>query len=655
MAFVVTEGSVVALSRPGPMPGSMLRLADDYTPDYAALYRSQPAVRIVVSFLGRNIGDLGLHLFRRLDDDSRARERDHPVARMLEQPNPRTTRYRMIDATVQDRALYGRAHWLKVKGAGLIRIPAQHVTPIGDNWLWPDGFRITGNKGHRDLDADLMVYFRGYNPDGDWGSSPVESLRQVLAEEHASHVMREQQLRNGARFTGYLKRPREAGSWSKEAKDRFASGWRAQYTGTGPGAGGTPILEDGMEFVAASQTAEQLQYVQARTLTREEAAATFHIPPPMVGLLEHATFSNIKEQHKMLYQDTLGPWLTDLQEDIELQVVREFDPARRLYVEFNLKEKLKGSLEEEAQALYQATGAPWLTRNESRARQNLPAIEGGDLLVTPLNVLLGDPGAAPPPAPAAPGTDVTDPDAEEEAADEGEAPPPPKAGALDGLGVRVKSRANATHTTKAEEVLLGYFRRQKRVVLSALGAKAGDGWWDEARWNRELAADLLALALQTSREVGAKTAEELGFEAEDYDVERTIAFLRAVAESRAAAINATTQAAVAAALADEDEDKTATSVFDYALSHRAPIAAASLVTTWSAFATTEAATQVAPDRATKTWRVTSSNPRKAHARMNGETVGVGEPFSNGAQWPGDRVLGAAGVAGCLCGVEVSIP
>ena len=37
----------------------------------------------------------------------------------------------------------------------------------------------------------------------------------------------------------------------------------------------------------------------------------------------------------------------------------------------------------------QAVGAPWMTRNEARRMRNLPAVDGGDDLVTPLNVLIG--------------------------------------------------------------------------------------------------------------------------------------------------------------------------------------------------------------------------------------------------------------------------
>ena len=65
----------------------------------------------------------------------------------------------------------------------------------------------------------------------------------------------------------------------------------------------------------------------------------------------------------------------------------------------------------------------------------------------------------------------------------------------------------------------------------------------------------------------------------------------------------------------------------------------------------EAARQTAP-AATKTWLVTSSNPRAEHAAMHGETVPIDDLFSNGAKWPGDPVLGAEGVAHCNCDVEI---
>jgi len=50
----------------------------------------------------------------------------------------------------------------------------------------------------------------------------------------------------------------------------------------------------------------------------------------------------------------------------------------------------------------------------------------------------------------------------------------------------------------------------------------------------------------------------------------------------------------------------------------------------------------------KTWIVNSGNPRPEHAAMNGETVGIDEPFSNGMMWPGDPAGGGDNNADCQC-------
>lgn len=627
MAFVVSDGKLMGLERASAPRVSSISLAADFSADYATIWKTQPHVRTVVGFLARNIAQIGLHAFERTSDTDRRRLTDHPLADLIAKPNARTTRYRLIDSLVNDLGIFDVACWVKSqssdKTAGLLRLPPQQIEPLGDSWAWPDGVKFKGNKGSVDLPADQIVLFRGYNPtDARWGVSPMETLRRVLAEEYQATLYREQLWRNGARFPGYIKRPKAAGDWSPEARERFRNDWRGLYTGSGPGAGGTPILEDDMEFVGGGITPVQAQYLETRKLTREEVAAAFHIPLPMVGILDHATFSNIKEQHQNLYQDTLGPWLEMIQQEIGLQLVPEFDDTGRIYVEFNLAEKMKGSFEEQATSLQTAVGAPWLTRNEARARQNLPQVDGGDLLVTPLNVLTG--GQASP-------TDSA-----------------PKAAPQS--GVRSKARAAETYVTKHEQVLRDFFKRQAAVIKSRLGAKSEGDWWDAERWDKELAGDLFALAVSTSQTVAKATLESIGLEPDEYDTDRTLAFLKAVADRLATSVNVVTKNQLDAALVTDEPD--VSNVFEVAVGARAAQLALTSVTTWSGFGTVESAKQASGGKATKTW-VTGPNPRPSHASMSGETVGIEDTFSNGLSWPGDGG-DPDEVAGCNCDLQINV-
>lgn len=398
MAFVLNETGLVALDKAPPAMPLQVAITDTYTESYAALWRSQPQLRTVVSFLARNIAQLGLQFFRRLDDSDRERlnPADHPLPALFRRPNPWTTTYRLVDALVNDLGIYDNAYWAKVRlqgwvtPVGVVRLDPRQVVLRGDNAWGAEFYRFKGKNGDKDFPADEIVHFRGYNPtNAREGSSPVETLRRILAEEYQAGQYREQLWRNGARMSGFLTRPVEAPRWSAEARSRFSAAWRSQWTGDGSQAGGTPLLEEGMGFTPTAVTPEQAQYLEARKLTREEVAAAYHIPLPMVGILDHATFSNITEQHKNLYQDTLGPWLQMIVQELDLQLFPDFPDSDDIYAEFNLNEKMRGSFEEQAAQLQTSVGAPWVTRNEARARMNLPAVEGGDELVTPLNVLIG--------------------------------------------------------------------------------------------------------------------------------------------------------------------------------------------------------------------------------------------------------------------------
>ncbi|MDG4799041.1 phage portal protein [Micromonospora sp. WMMD980] len=421
MAFVVSAGQLRALEPSAPQasmwPAYASQLGGNQAMTYAAIYRSQPAVRTVVGFLARNLAQLGLHAYRRLDDNDRERLTDHPIAALLRAPNPTTTTYRLVRALVSDLAIFDDAYWVMLRAedttpVGVRRLPPWRVEARGADWTDAESYRLHGTHGYLDLDAANVVHFRGYNPDDSRvGSSPIEALRQVLAEEHAAARWREQMWSNGARISGYLKRPVDAPEWSDRARERFRAGWQSQYTGDGPQAGGTPVLEDGMEFVAAGVNPKEAQYVESRKLTREETAAAYHIAPPLVGILDHATFSNIREQHKQLYQDTLGPWCAEIEQEIGLQLLPFLPDSGRVYVEFNIAEKLQGSFDEQAQQLQMAVGGPYMTRNEARGLSNLSRVDGGDELIVPLNVAIGEPAdvqGEQPALPAGPaGTDTT--------------------------------------------------------------------------------------------------------------------------------------------------------------------------------------------------------------------------------------------------------
>ncbi len=611
-----------------------LWMYDQYRYDYATMYRTQPAVRTCVEFLARNIAQLGLHVFRRVSNTDRVRLTDHPLALLLGKPLPeecKVTRYKLIEALVGDLGIYHNAYWLKIRGdsgvSGLLRIPPHIILTKGG--LAVEEYRIDLTTKTIVLPPEEIVHFRGYNPQSATiGLSPLETLRRILAEEHASGQYREGFWKNAARMHGVVSRPANAPEWSADARARFKLEFEELYTGN-PNSGKTAILEEGMTWQQVEFNAQESEWLSGRKLTREETTRAFHIPLPMAGILDYATYSNIKEQHKNLYQDCLGPWLKMIEEDIELQLLPEFDDTAGVYVEFNIAEKMSGSFEEQTQALQSAVGRPWMTANEARARLNLPSLDGdADELVTPLNVLIG--GQASP----------------------RDSAPPKSAEHHHNAKARLDSHYGTmreTHQNRWAVALSKHYQRQEAAVASRMPKAAkgdiGGIWWDDDRWNNELHSDLFRLNVMTAKAWASYMADMIGTTVQE---DMMLPWLDEHSRIQAEYLNATVRDAVAGALQDPEPASAVKRVFELAVSVWAVREAVSAVTSAASFGSSEAAR--AGGLKTKTWKVNSSSPRASHSAMNGETVPIDSRFSNGMRWPGDPVGGAENNANCQCSV-----
>ena len=668
-ALVATDtGSWAALATYGS-----LSMYNHYSYDYAALYKTQPNVRTCVDFLARNIAQLGLHVFERVGETDRRRLRDHALAALLERPLPpeyKVTRYRLIECLVSDLGVYFNAFLLKVKAGssmGLLRIPPPDVTVIGG--LAPTAYEITVGGITRVVGPAEVVHIRGYNAENPiWGLSPLETLRRVLAEEQAAGEYRENLWNNAARMSGILERPADAPPWTQVAHERFKADWEAMYSGA-ENSGKTAILEEGMTWKQMSFSSQESEYLLGRKLTREECARAYHIPLPMVGILDNATFSNIREQHKNLYQDCLGPWLAMIEQEIMLQLLPDCPPTEGVYCEFNIQEKLQGSFEEQTASLQAAVGRPWMTADEARARMNLQSM-GGDAaqLAMPMNLMVGG---------NSPDGDTTneegtggpgDPETEETLIP---GPSPTNSVGEGNKGRKAKidptmPKLRKRHQGKWAEVLKKFFGRQRDAVLGKMpeaetrepgDTEKGDrrfggiavqgkasAWWDKKRWDRELREDLGKLNRATALVWARHVADEVGEEIDEGLMEEWLAEHSRV---QAEEINSTSKAKLDEAMKDPEDPRGAVGhLFDIWTTTRAAAIAVAAVTSASSWGSREGARQ--SKLRTKTWQVNSANPRADHAAMDGETAKIDEPFSNGMMWPGDPAGGADNNAGCEC-------
>jgi hypothetical protein len=153
-------------------------------------------------------------------------------------------------------------------------------------------------------------------------------------------------------------------------------------------------------------------------------------------------------------------------------------------------------------------------------------------------------------------------------------------------------------------------------------------------WDARLTREILNVARRSVRQEGNIQAARIMLD--DFDLERTEAYLETVSANKARQIND----AIRKALKDENPD-----AYAIARDVETPRAAETLATGFAAFAVKEAGQQ-SPDGdiRMKTWIVTSGN--SSHPEMSGESVPLGETFSNGQDGP------PADHPGCQCLMEI---
>lgn len=610
-------------------PMSLMEAANSYT-----VWATQPSVRKVVDFIARNIASISVHQFERVSDTERRRVSTGPVADLLRDPStaPLETAYRFWHSVLVDRLIYDKWMALTVTDAGAIklqRVPGRRFRFETDALDRIVGATVWGQGGQtQDVRLDQLIGDAGYSVRGGNGTSPMQTLKDVLSEASESVKYRRDIMARGARVPAYISRPTPWPADGK-ARKRFEEQWRAFESGGGR-AGGTPLLEDGMELRAVdSFKPVDVEVIEGRKLTDAEVASAYHIAPELVGARE-GNFASIDAFRQMLYGSSLGPYIIEWEAVLNLAFGDE-----STYLEANIDAKLRGSFLEQAAVTSSAVGAPWMTRDEARSMRNLPPVPGGDQLVTPLNVLIGG---------------QTSP------RDSGTQNEKPKS-ALTGarhhrgyLGKPAKAAPSADQTERATQVVAAFFDRQGRSVLSAIGSDPAD-YWDTERWDDELSTDLLAISHTLADIAGTAAATDLGYP-KGYDPDLTVNYLATVANDRAAGINETTRLQVAAALADDDADPA--KVFEAeGAAARAAVVGLAVATFAASFGTVEAAKQIRDTEGvspTKTW-VTGANPRAEHAAMDGETAPIDAAFSNGMQWPGQ---GGTDDAGCNCSVDIEL-
>jgi len=211
------------------------------------------------------------------------------------------------------------------------------------------------------FDERDIVPFRLFHPNKlERGLSRMEALRSTIFAEDSSRNAENSMFKNGARPNLILTTPNRL---SDVGARRLKLAFDQDHAGT-INAGSTLVLEDGVDAKEFQMTSVDLQLIETRKMNREEIAAVYDVAPTLVGILEHATFSNITEQMRGFYRDTMAPVIELLQSVMDAHVGAYW--SRKNIMRFATDEVMRGDFENRLEAAHKGVTNAILTPNEAR-------------------------------------------------------------------------------------------------------------------------------------------------------------------------------------------------------------------------------------------------------------------------------------------------
>jgi HK97 family phage portal protein len=607
------------------------------------------------------------------EEDKKPVAYDHPLQTLLRKVNPRFTRFNLVEQMLTYGNLTGKMIVLKESG----KVPGYRPPPDELWTLRPDylrkinfrkgtalieSFEIGAGGETRILPADQVIYIPSFNPYSDAdGLAPTKPLWEIMQTEIYAQTHNKNLLKGGGV-------PRIALIVEKfltaiQQKD-ILKGWHDSYSGRLTGdASQTALAFGGVKPQVLAQTALEMDMAGQGESNRQKIMSAFGCNNTALGL-PNANYATAKAEMEVFAKRTMQPELTPIAEHFTEFLAPDFGERLIVAFDYSQVEAFQADPVAMGNLAVAAVGGnnPLMSPNMALAHfLGLPPRKGGDVILVPMTLVEGGSGATEAPRAKRDTTAVTHTPAQ------------------------AKRWANYVRRV---DVLEGHARKWLREAFEAQqglcqmaldghrSRRALDELEDElvsagfSAPTREALKKILWAAAKEGIEHGNEPLADLGL-GFDLDNPALVKFLSEHAYDASKMVNDTTTEALRTILSNaeaeggtlkEIEDRVRdamNAMFDKDKAGRAKTIARTEVqigvqhtqqTAWKASEVVEK----------KQW-ISSMSPkmRQAHGSINGQEVGLDEPFvmvddefGNGrveVMYPGDETAGCPGMTiNCLC-------
>lgn len=313
-------------------------------------------VMACVNAISGGMGSLPAYVYR-LSERGRDVDLAHPVARLVRDgPNEHQSWSDFLEWLVASTLLKGNGlAEVVTDGRGevveLRSVPWEwvNVTMLPTGRLAYDISEMTSIYGgtgqsRRLLQGDVL-HIRDRSDDGILGRSRLSRAAAVVDQALQVQQFAGSMWQNQAAPSGAVEVDGQLGHDAYLALRR-----RFEEAFTGPtNARKALILDQGLKWKSIGVSAEDAELLASRRFTAEELARLYQVPPPLVGIWDHSSFTNSETAGRWFAQHTLGPWVRKVEQAFRRSVFSAADRATH-----ELEIDLSGFLRADPAARWQA-------------------------------------------------------------------------------------------------------------------------------------------------------------------------------------------------------------------------------------------------------------------------------------------------------------
>ena len=203
--------------------------------------------------------------------------------------------------------------------------------------------------------------------DGASGVGLTVQVSKALETAYSTLIYQLGLVKSGGNKKGFLKSSRRL---DQDTIDTLKRAWKNLYTNNSENV---IVLNDGLEFQEASNNSVEMQLDQNKNTLTAEIKSIFHIKEDFYDTFKEAIYPIVKAFETAINRDLL----------LEKE-------KKNYFFALDVNEIVKANLKERYEAYKTASDAGWISKNEIRAKENLEAIEGMDVINVGLGSVLYD-------------------------------------------------------------------------------------------------------------------------------------------------------------------------------------------------------------------------------------------------------------------------